>query len=105
MEFLSDFIQKVKTTFFNQHDQKSISEHENCWCIDKIDLLLEDQRKDPDESLLKTDYLSKRRQAITNQPLTHEELERLKSFSRLIIFISFIDLEHYKISNRTQLDF
>ena len=58
MEFLYFFIQKVKSTFVNQHDQNKsiVSEHENCWCIDKIDLLLEDQRKDPDESLLKVTY-------------------------------------------------
>ena len=58
MEFLYFFIQKVKSTFVNQHDQNKsiISEHENCWCTYKIDLLLEDQRKDPDESLLKVIY-------------------------------------------------
>ena len=62
MESLYFFIQKVRATlnsFMNQHDQNKsiISEHENCWCTDKIDLLLEDQRKDPDESLLKVIHL------------------------------------------------
>ena len=74
---------------------KSSSKHENHLCqnkIDKVDLLLDDYRKNPDEALQCTEYLCKRRNAIVG-PLTKEEIEKLKRFSVLLDLVDKIDLE------------
>ena len=60
--------------------------------IDKVDLLLDDYRKNPDEALQCSEYLRKRRNAIVG-PLTKEEIEKLKRFSVLLDLVDTIDLE------------
>ena len=74
---------------------KSSLKHESHLCqnkIDKVDLLLDDYRKNPDEALQCTVYLRKRRNAMIG-PLKKEEIEKLKRFSVLLDLVDTIDLE------------
>ena len=76
-------------------DQKSSIEYENSCSdtkIDKVDLLLDDWRQNPDEALRNENYLHKRRNAIS-RPLTLEETGELKRFLILLSLVDTIELE------------
>merc|ERR1712038_423324 len=60
--------------------------------MNKVDLLLNDLRKNPDEALQLTDYLKKRRNALT-KPITSEEKNNLKTFLASLNLVNSIDLQ------------
>ena len=76
-------------------DPKSSIEYKNSFSdtkIDKVDLLLDDWRQNPDEALRNANYLHKRRNAIS-RPLTQEETGELKRFLILLNLVDTIELE------------
>ena len=60
--------------------------------MNKVDLLLNDLRKNPDEALQLTDYLKKRRNALI-KPITNEEKNNLKTFLVSLNLVNSIDLQ------------
>merc|ERR1711976_857779 len=60
--------------------------------MNKVDLLLNDLRKNPDEALQLTDYLKKRRNALI-KPFTNEEKNNLKTFLVSLNLVNSIDLQ------------